>query len=141
VLAGQPIELGPDRQADVAGRAEGSLLSVGIRPEAFGHRRDEERDTPLNVVPTLVETLGAELLVHFRVDAPPVRTAGARAWAAEDAETVDHLRDAAGGTTFVARLDARSGCRAGAPIELWFPARDVLLFDAESGETILTPVR
>jgi multiple sugar transport system ATP-binding protein len=136
-LAGQTVALGAQRAVTLQGRAAGSPISMGIRPEAFGHQRDEERDTPLRVVPRLVETLGSELLVHFPVAAPPVTTAGARAWAEEDAETLDHLKDSAGGTTFVAKLDARSGCRAGEPIERWFPARDVLLFDAESGETIL----
>jgi multiple sugar transport system ATP-binding protein len=136
-LAGQTVALGAARAATLHGRAAGSPISIGIRPEAFGHQRDDERDTPLRIVPRVVETLGSELLVHFPVAAPSVTTAGARAWAEEDAETLDHLKDTAGGTTFVAKLDARSGCRAGMPVELWFPARDVLLFDAESGETIL----
>jgi multiple sugar transport system ATP-binding protein len=136
-LAGQTIALAAERAAVLQGRPPGSPISIGIRPEGFGHQRDAERDTPLRVVPRLVETLGAELLVHFPVAAPAVTTGGARAWAEEDAETLDHLKDTADGTTFVAKLDARSGCRAGEPIELWFAARDVLLFDAESGETIL----
>jgi multiple sugar transport system ATP-binding protein len=142
--SGRAVTLGQDtirlrgERPRLAGRSPGSPVAVGIRPEELSHRREDDHDNSLTVVPRLVEVLGAELLVHFPVAAPPVDTAGARAWAEGDAETVSHLRDSAGGTTFVARLDAASGCRVGEPIQLWFRSDHVLLFDSESGETLAT---
>jgi hypothetical protein len=65
-----------------------------------------------------------------------VRTAGARAWAEGDAETISHLRDTDEGTAFVARLDARSDCRVGEPRELFFASKRMLLFDPENGESL-----
>ncbi|MCW3002538.1 MAG: sugC1 [Conexibacter sp.] len=136
-LAGETIALPAGRTGDLARRESGSFVAVGIRPESFGARPDDEHDRKLRVVPKLVETLGSELLVHFPVKAPPVRDAGARAWAAEDAETLAQVRDTADGTMFVARLAANSGCRAGEPIDLWFSSQGVLLFDTTTGENIL----
>jgi multiple sugar transport system ATP-binding protein len=120
----------------LAGRPGGAPVAVGIRPEAFSHRREPGHDGSLTAVPMLVESLGAELLVHFAVDAPAVDSADARAWAEGDAETVSHLRDTADGEKFVARLDAASGCRVGQPVDLWFASDRVLLFDPDNGDTI-----
>jgi multiple sugar transport system ATP-binding protein len=125
-----------DERPGLAGRPDGAPVAVGIRPEAFSHRREPEHDASLRVVPLLVETLGSELLVHFAVDAPAVDSADARAWAESDAETVSHLRDTAGGEKFVARLDAAAGCTVGRPLDLWFASDRVLLFDPDNGDTI-----
>jgi multiple sugar transport system ATP-binding protein len=117
------------------GRPDGSPVPVGLRPEYFSHRH-EDTDASLRVVPSLVERLGSEMLVHFPLDAPPVKSADARAWAEGDEETVAHLRDREGGTMFVARLDAESQARVGEPLELFFASSRALLFDPETHETI-----
>ncbi|MDQ1698124.1 MAG: multiple sugar transport system ATP-binding protein [Frankiaceae bacterium] len=135
-LADHRIVLDADHRKQLADRSPGSPVAIGIRPEAFSHDRDPELDASLNVTPELVEKLGSELLVHFRVRAAPVRTAGARAWAEGDAETISHLRDTDEGTAFVARLDARSDCRVGEPRELFFASKRMLLFDPENGESL-----
>jgi multiple sugar transport system ATP-binding protein len=134
-VAGETVALQRDGGL-LAGRAADSDVAVGIRPEAFSHQRDPEHDASVEVTPTFVETLGSELLVHFPLAAPPVRTAGARAWAQDEADTIDHVRDTAEGTAFVAKLDARSQCRAGTRSRLWFDSSRMLLFDAETGETL-----
>jgi multiple sugar transport system ATP-binding protein len=140
--SGRAVKLGGatvplrDERPGLAGRPDGAPVAVGIRPEAFSHRREPEHDASLSAAPMLVESLGAELLVHFAVDAPAVDSADARAWAEGDAETVSHLRDTADGEKFVARLDAASGCRVGQPVDLWFASDRVLLFDPDNGDTI-----
>jgi len=136
-FAGRTLRLGNDRPHDLAERPVGSEVAVGIRPEAFSDRRDPEHDGAIRVMPTIVERLGSELLVHFTVDAAPVGSADARAWAAGEEETIAQVRDTAEGTTFIARLDARSRCTAGTPTEFWFASSGVLLFDPDSGDTIL----
>jgi multiple sugar transport system ATP-binding protein len=135
-LADHRIGLAAKQRGQLAGREPGSSVAVGIRPEAFSDAREAEHDASLTVTPELVEKLGSELLVHFQVGAPAVRTAGARAWAEGDAETIGHLRDSEAGTSFVARLDARSTCRVGEPCELWFASSRMLLFDPESGQNL-----
>jgi multiple sugar transport system ATP-binding protein len=122
----------------LAGPGDGAPVAVGIRPEAFSHRREPEHDASLDIVPILVERLGSEVFVHFTTDAPGVDSADARAWAEADAETVSHLRDTATGEKFVARLDAAAGVEVGRPATLWFSSDRVLLFDPKSGDTIAT---
>jgi multiple sugar transport system ATP-binding protein len=123
---------------ELAGRGDGAPVAVGIRPEAFSHRREPEHDASLDVVPILVERLGSELLMHFTIDAAGVDSADARAWAEADAETVSHVRGTAAGEKFVARLDASGGVEVGEPTTLWFSSERVLLFDPQSGDTIAT---
>jgi len=137
-LAGAAIHLGADRVAQITGETTDARVAVGIRPEAFSHRPEPGLDASLTVVPTLVEKLGSEVLVHFVVAAPAVNTAGARAWAEADAETISHLRDSLNGTVFVARLDVRSDCRVGVTSELFFASDRILLFEPDSGDTLLT---
>jgi multiple sugar transport system ATP-binding protein len=137
-LADHRIGVAAEQRGQLAAREPGSPVAVGIRPESFSHQREAEHDASLTVAPELVEKLGAELLVHFRIGAPPVRAAGARAWAEGDAETIGHLRDSDAGTSFVARLDARSDCLVGEPCPLWFASSAMLLFDPESGENLQT---
>jgi multiple sugar transport system ATP-binding protein len=134
-LGGATVPLRGERPG-LAGRPDGAPVAVGVRPEAFSHRREPAHDASLTAVPMLVESLGAELLVHFAVDAPAVDSADARAWAEGDAETVSHLRDTADGEKFVARLDAASGCKVGQPVDLWFASDRVLLFDPDNGDTL-----
>jgi multiple sugar transport system ATP-binding protein len=134
-LGDQTFALSGDRPG-LASRAAGSPLPVGLRPEYFSHRREEDMDASLTVVPSLVERLGSEMLVHFPLDAAPVESSDARAWAEDDEETVAHLRDREGGTVFVARLDAESHARVGEPIEVFFASSRALLFDPETHETI-----
>jgi multiple sugar transport system ATP-binding protein len=136
-LGGTTVALPRDSATALSGRATGTPIAVGLRPERLNHRREPEHDASMTIVPALVEMLGSELLVHFPIAAPGVNTAGARAWAEGDADTIAQIRDTADGTTFVAKLDAVSGARSGEPIELWFSSSDLLLFDPVAGDTIL----
>jgi multiple sugar transport system ATP-binding protein len=135
-LGGTVVALAREAGAALAGRPVGSQVAVGLRPERLHHRRESDHDASMTVVPSLVEMLGSELLLHFPIAAASVRTGGARAWAEADADTISQIRDTADGTTFVAKLDAASGARTGQPIELWFSAADLLLFDPDAGDTI-----
>jgi multiple sugar transport system ATP-binding protein len=56
---------------------------------------------------------------------------------AQDAGAVD-LPSAGDGTQVTARLGADSTAREGAEAELWFDSHHLQLFDAESGESLLS---
>jgi multiple sugar transport system ATP-binding protein len=105
-------------------------LVAGIRPEdlrdigSSGHR-----DGVLAVEATIdiVEWLGAELYVHFTVEAGGF----------EDVTRVGGLEvDSEGTLPVTCRLDPSSEVREGESIELVAEATSVHLFDAESGERI-----
>jgi multiple sugar transport system ATP-binding protein len=104
---------------------------LGLRPGSFelaGPWTDPELPR-LEVVAEVVEALGDEALVSFRVAAPAVQ--------------VEEVRDDEGrlladeaGTRFVARLRKRTDVRAGDRLELAVDHRELHLFDPESGRAL-----
>ncbi|MDP8969632.1 MAG: sn-glycerol-3-phosphate ABC transporter ATP-binding protein UgpC [Actinomycetota bacterium] len=117
----------------------GRQVAVGMRPEHF-HRPDgavpEDRRWSEQRV-TLVEALGAEMLVHFRTSAPPVVTEDVRA-AIEDPEAFADLERKArgGGQVFTARLDPRDPPRIGDLVEVAFRTEYLHFFDLETGQAL-----
>lgn len=112
-------------------------IMLGIRPEAFSYRQDPEHDVSIVVTPDLIESLGAELLVHFTVDAMPVPLAMTSS--AKGAVAQMPLLSATGErlTRFVAKVDARSAYEVGQAAAIWFSTDHLLLFDAKTGATVL----
>jgi multiple sugar transport system ATP-binding protein len=122
VVAGHP---------DVAGRI-GENVVVGIRPEAFADVAVEPgapADRVLEVTVDLVESLGAELIVHAAVTDPPaVADDASEAWAQVAA------RKGRG----VARLGTRSRPAAGEVLKLAVDTASLHLFDPASGGSLRT---
>jgi multiple sugar transport system ATP-binding protein len=122
VVAGHP---------DVAGRI-GEDVVVGIRPEAFADVAVEPgapADRVLEVTVDLVESLGAELIVHAAVTDPPaVADDASEAWAQVAA------RKGRG----VARLGTRSRPAAGEVLKLAVDTASLHLFDPASGGSLRT---
>ena len=112
----------------------GQPIVVGLRPEDLdyaGTEPDHPADQRITAPVTLVEALGAELIVHFGLDAEPhltmdVEIEGADA-EAERLEAVDGLY------TYVARLDPRSRARTNESIELNVHTDRMHFFDPKSG--------
>ena len=115
---------------------ERSVL-VGIRPTDFAHSDDAASDLPrMQVVPSVVEELGAETYVVFTIDAPRVDTEATRAAAeAERTDEVTLLADEEG-AVFTARVDPRRAPRVGEPLELAVDSERVHFFDPDTGEAI-----
>jgi multiple sugar transport system ATP-binding protein len=116
---------------------EGRPVIVGIRPESFEDAAlaaDPRPDRRMRVHVDLREALGSEILVHFRVDAPPVLTEDTRELA-RDAGAPSSPDDAAeaGFSTFVARLDPRTDARERGDIELAVDTTRTHVFDRETG--------
>jgi multiple sugar transport system ATP-binding protein len=87
----------------------------------------------------LRESLGAELVVHFAIEAAPVVTEELRELA-EDVDSaildeLEHQRHARR-TAFVARFDARSQVREDAPAAIAVEPGALRLFDAETGAAV-----
>jgi multiple sugar transport system ATP-binding protein len=114
------------------GAVEGRRLVAGIRPEHFEDASlVSDADAPGATFTTkidVIEWMGAELFVHFSVEG------SAHADLADLAEELETL-DLGGGdeAEVVGRLDIHSEAKEGADVELWVDARQVKLFDAESG--------
>ncbi|MCY3663915.1 MAG: sn-glycerol-3-phosphate ABC transporter ATP-binding protein UgpC [bacterium] len=115
---------------------ERSVL-VGIRPTDFAHSDDAAADLPrMQVVPSVVEELGAETYVVFTIDAPRVDTEATRAAAeAERTDEVTLLADEEG-AVFTARVDPRRAPRVGEPLELAVDSERVHFFDPDTGDAI-----
>ena len=117
---------------------EGRSLVLGIRPESMEDASLVSAETATRRLRTTVdlrEALGSDLLVHFRVDAPPVLTEDTKELARDtDAPALEHTRDDR--SIFVARLNARSRVHEGDPVELYVDTRELHFFDRDTGPTI-----
>jgi multiple sugar transport system ATP-binding protein len=115
--------------ADFAG-TRGEVV-LGLRPGAFelaGAWTDPELSR-LEVEAEVVEALGDEALVSFRVDAPAVEV--------EEVRTDDgRLLADETGTRFVARVRGRVDVRTGERLELAVDHRELHLFDPASGRAL-----
>ena len=83
---------------------------------------------------TLREALGAEIMVHFSVDAPPAITADVKELA-EDVGDADRLEAHAEATSsvIVGRFGARSRVRPGEQVDVAVDTRQLHFFDIETG--------
>jgi multiple sugar transport system ATP-binding protein len=118
---------------------EGKRVAVGMRPEHF-FRADSS--TPEGMVwrgrrVTLVEQLGAEILVHFGTSAPPIITEDMRE-AIDDAEAFAELERQArtGGQVFTARFEPGSPPKIDELIDVGFRTEYLHFFDLDSGAAL-----
>jgi multiple sugar transport system ATP-binding protein len=118
----------------------GRQVAVGIRPEhlAVGH---ELADNP-SVLPAeidLVESLGAEVIVHFRIRADQVPPEGAVAEG--EGQTLPLVIGAGGSDKTapgVARLDPRVQLKVGETVNLVPDTDHLQFFDVDTGAAITT---
>ena len=112
----------------------GGRVVLGIRPESFEDSAFAEPGLPqIEVVVEVLEDLGSDAHVIFRVDAPRIETEDVRA-AAEEAE--ETLLDEGPVSLFTARVDPKTGGRVGATLTLAVDPSAFHFFDPESGENI-----
>jgi multiple sugar transport system ATP-binding protein len=131
-LGHQRIPLGDDYAgAHPAAAARGrEAMVLGLRPEALGRLVDPGTPGSLTVGIELVEELGNEKLVHFRIDAKPLRLE-------VDEEDLEPATGLVGtGAEGIARVGAgvpvKTGERAGMSVD----PGDVYLFDPVSSATL-----
>jgi multiple sugar transport system ATP-binding protein len=133
-----PAHLRQKLQSAPGGHRAGMDVIVGIRPEQF-----EDATVASDVAPDhlkfrakldVVESMGSELFAYFDVQSDRVHTSEL-AELAKDAGMED-LPSHGGGQQVVARLDAASGARAGAEIELVLDTAGMKLFDPDGGRSL-----
>jgi multiple sugar transport system ATP-binding protein len=120
-------------------RYEGRPVVLGIRPEDLDDASlvsDAPEDKRLKGQVELREALGAEVMVHFSVDAKPALTEDVRELAqdAGTAEaTVQQSEEGGRGTVMVGRFSPRSRIREGEELDVAVDTRALHFFDAETG--------
>jgi multiple sugar transport system ATP-binding protein len=120
----------------------GRELVIGIRPEDMDDPAFATGPTEGRLVRGLVdrrEPMGAEVVLHFTVDAPLVLTEDTRELAADTgAEALHRLEQQAakGQNRFVARVNPRSAIDVGQQVELAVDTARLHFFDPETGEAI-----
>ncbi|CAN5294253.1 sn-glycerol-3-phosphate ABC transporter ATP-binding protein UgpC [soil metagenome] len=117
---------------------EGKKVAVGLRPEHFFRADSSVPDEDkFRAEVTLVEALGAEVIVHFNTDAPPVLTEDTREFV-DNEEAMEALEREAeqGRHTFVARLDPAQQPRHGEEIDVAFRSEFMHFFNLENGKSL-----
>jgi len=117
---------------------EGRRVVVGIRPEDIEDAAlvaDAGAARRMTSRVDLLEALGAEVLAHLTVDAPPVVTDDTKELVRDLGGTAQ-LEAGEGTSTFVARLDPRTSARRGEPLEMVVDVERMHFFDPDDGRSI-----
>ena len=139
VTGSQEIQLGPETlsQRPALRGYEGRKIVLGIRPEDLEDHElagETAHGGTLDGKVTLREALGAEIMVHFSVDAPPAFTADVKELA-EDVGEADRAEAHAkrSSAVMVGRFGARSRVRPGEAVDVAVDTRQLHFFDVETG--------
>jgi multiple sugar transport system ATP-binding protein len=139
VTGSQEIQLGPETlsQRPAQRGYEGRKIVLGIRPEDLEDHElagETAHGGTLDGKVTLREALGAEIMVHFSVDAPPAFTADVKELA-EDVGEADRAEAHAktSSAVMVGRFGARSRVRPGEAVDVAVDTRQLHFFDVETG--------
>jgi multiple sugar transport system ATP-binding protein len=138
-LGTQALELPGELRGTRLAPYRGREVVVGIRPEELSEDgRDGGRARTLHGVVDLVEALGSEKLVHFRIEASRITATEALA-EGEDEESDALQAGEIGGATAaagVARVTASSRIRAEENVTFVVDTERLHLFDPESGDSL-----
>jgi multiple sugar transport system ATP-binding protein len=142
VLGKQELRLGDELVTNRPGlkEYEGRKVVIGIRPEQLEDAalvRDSPEASRIRGEVELREALGSELMVHFRLEAPPAITEEVKELAEDAGTTAEEL---AGGsaqhTVVVGRFSPDSKVQAGETAEVAVDTRSLHFFDTETGTAI-----
>ena len=131
------LDLPPEIAERARAAGEGRDFIAGIRPEHFQDASlvaadERARGATFSSTIDVVEWMGSELFVYFPVHG----SANAQGSMAELASELDLESGAGDESQVVARLDAASNARESHEVEIWLDARQVHLFDPETGENL-----
>jgi multiple sugar transport system ATP-binding protein len=80
--------------------------------------------------------MGAEVYLHFAVDAPPVKTEELREIVGEEALEAADVQTHHHGSPFIARVERGTTAREGQPARLFVDTRRLHFFDIGTGESL-----
>jgi multiple sugar transport system ATP-binding protein len=119
----------------VSAHAAPTNVIVGVRPEHIDDAKLMDKYKRLGALVfevgvDMVESLGAEKIVHFTIEGASAHSAQLTELAAESG---------VGENEFIARLPAQSSAAAGERIELAFDTTQLAIFDADTGANLTIP--
>ncbi len=115
----------------------GREVILGIRPSDFEDASLTEQSWPkIPAVAHVIEALGSEIHVIFVIDAPPVDHKDVADLGPQGEEDESAIPLYEGKSLWTARVNARSGVRAGDRIELGVDTSNMHFFDPDSGLAI-----
>jgi multiple sugar transport system ATP-binding protein len=129
------VTLSDEARAALDRQRPSADLIAGVRPEQFDDASVIDayariQSLTFEVDAELVESLGADKYVHFRLD-------GAGARAAQLDQLADDTADAGSSeNTYVARVSAKSSATAGGRVELALDTSKLTLFDPATGRNL-----
>jgi multiple sugar transport system ATP-binding protein len=116
----------------------GRRVALGIRPEDI---RGEGGGAPLEVTVDIKEDMGAEVYLHFAVDAPTVTSEQMRDVLGEEALEAAEEQTHHHGSPFVARVERGTPAREGERTTLRVDTSRLHVFDLETGASLAAPDR
>jgi multiple sugar transport system ATP-binding protein len=132
------VPLGDRLRAAVDRRGGAREVVLGLRPEDLDPVAPDAGADALRlpVVVDTVESTGADVYVHARVDGAPANDGALERILADDGDTArSRARD--GTSRIVARLDPASGAAAGRHMTLGIDPESLYVFDAATGDALL----
>ncbi|HLY94086.1 MAG TPA: sn-glycerol-3-phosphate ABC transporter ATP-binding protein UgpC [Gaiellaceae bacterium] len=114
-------------------RYAGQRVALGVRPEDM---EDRPGDARLDVLVDIKEDMGAEVFLHFAVDAPPVKTEELREIVGEEALEAAEEQTHHHGSPFIARVARGTQAREGDRVALTVDTQRLHFFDLLTGAGI-----
>jgi multiple sugar transport system ATP-binding protein len=110
---------------------------IGVRPTDFEHAATADPALPrMRVRPDIVQEVGAETHVIFRIDAPPVTADAVKAAAAADSDDEQVFLADENRAEFTAQIDSRHPAVVGQELELAIHTAGLHFFDPETGNAV-----
>jgi multiple sugar transport system ATP-binding protein len=127
-----PHELPVPGRPELGGQA-GRRVALGIRPEDIRAAGD---GPPLEVTVDIKEDMGAEVYLHFAVDASPVKSDQLREIIGDEALEAAVEQTHHHGSPFIARVERGTTAREGEGARLVVDTSRLHFFDLETGDAI-----
>ena len=108
-------------------------VALGIRPEDIRVSGD---GAPIDVTVDIKEDMGAEVYLHFAVDAPPVKAEELREIVGDEALEAAEEQTHHHGSPFIARVERGTTAREGEKTRLYVDTSRLHFFDAATGESL-----
>ncbi len=123
-------------------RYVGRRVALGIRPEDLEDARGGSvpDDRRLEVTVDIKEDMGAEVYLHFAVDAPPVKAEELREIIGDEALEAAEEQTHHHGSPFIARVERGTTASEGEPTLLTVDTSRLHFFDLETGAGIYADV-